>query len=103
MQLFGDVSTKVAQHHFWLNFQWPVMGRGQGVHMFFLRPQIFVVNYSSKTTLGDHLSRIQPLLHRWTMLKQWLIGDGKLDSIHVEEKYVRWTEEIRTDRYVTVL
>lgn len=37
------------------------------------------------------------------MLKQWLIGDGKLDSIHVEEKYVRWTEEIRTDRYVTVL
>ena len=35
------------------------------------------------------------------MLKQWLVNDGKTDSITVEEKYVRWTEELRTDNYKT--
>ena len=40
-------------------------------------------------------------LTRWTMLKQWLLNDGKTDCIDVEEKYVRWTEELRSDRYTT--
>lgn len=35
------------------------------------------------------------------MLKQWLLSDGKADAITVEEKYTRWTEQLRTDRYVT--
>ena len=39
---------------------------------------------------------------RWTMLKQWLVNDGKTDSITVEEKYVKWTEELRSDKYATV-
>ena len=40
---------------------------------------------------------------RWSMLKQWMLSDGKLDSITVEEKFVRWCEQLRTDNYVTVL
>ena len=36
------------------------------------------------------------------MLKQWLVNDGKTDSITVEEKYVKWTEELRSDNYATV-
>lgn len=35
------------------------------------------------------------------MLKQWMINPD-LDSIHVEEKYKTWVENLRTDRYVTV-
>lgn len=35
------------------------------------------------------------------MLKQWLLADGKVDSITVEEKFVRWCEQLRTDKYVT--
>ncbi len=38
---------------------------------------------------------------RWTMLKQWLVNDGKTDSITVEEKFLQWVEQLRTDRYVT--
>ena len=38
---------------------------------------------------------------RWSMLKQWMINDGKTDSISVEEKFVRWCEQLRTDKYVT--
>ena len=37
------------------------------------------------------------------MLKTWMINDGNCDSIHVEERYVQWVEQLRTDRYVTVL
>lgn len=40
---------------------------------------------------------------RWSMLKTWMINDGNCDSIHVEERYVQWVEQLRTDRYVTVL
>ena len=36
------------------------------------------------------------------MLKEWLVNDGKTDSILVEEKYTRWTEELRSDKYETV-
>ncbi len=36
------------------------------------------------------------------MLKQWLLNDGAVDSITVEEKFVQWVEQLRTDRYVTV-
>lgn len=36
------------------------------------------------------------------MLKQFMLADGKIDDIEVEEKYVRWTEQLRSDRYVTV-
>ena len=36
------------------------------------------------------------------MLKQWLLSDGKVDDITVEERYTRWTEQLRSDRYVTV-
>lgn len=36
------------------------------------------------------------------MLKQWLLNDGKTDSITVEEKYSKWVEQLRSDRYVTV-
>ena len=39
---------------------------------------------------------------RWSMLKQWLSNDGNTDSISIEEKYSRWVEQLRTDRYVTV-
>ncbi|CAK8991390.1 unnamed protein product [Durusdinium trenchii] len=39
---------------------------------------------------------------RWSMLKQWLLSDGKVDDITVEERYTRWTEQLRSDRYVTV-
>ena len=39
---------------------------------------------------------------RWSMLKQWMLSDGKLDSITVEEKFIRWCEQLRTDNYVTV-
>lgn len=49
-----------------------------------------------------HLKRVpKSPLTRWTMLKQWLLSDGKTDSIDIEEKYVRWTEELRSDRYTT--
>ena len=36
------------------------------------------------------------------MLKQWLVNDGRTDSISVEEKFVRWVEQLRTDKYVAV-
>ena len=36
------------------------------------------------------------------MLKEWLIGNGKLDSITVEEKFVQFVEQFRSDKYVTV-
>ncbi|CAK9029492.1 unnamed protein product [Durusdinium trenchii] len=39
---------------------------------------------------------------RWSMLKQWLLNDGKTDSITVEEKFTKFVEQLRTDRYVTV-
>ena len=35
------------------------------------------------------------------MLRQWIMGKGQLDSIHIEEKYRQWVESLRTDRYVT--
>ena len=35
------------------------------------------------------------------MLKQWLLNDGKTEAIDVEEKYVRWSEELRSDKYKT--
>lgn len=35
------------------------------------------------------------------MLKQWMCNPD-LDSIHVEEKYKTWIENLRTDRYTTV-
>eukprot|EP00434_Breviolum_minutum_P010436 symbB.v1.2.009202.t2/scaffold580.1/size320225/4 len=38
---------------------------------------------------------------RWGMLKQWILNDGKTDSITIEEKYIRWTEELRSDKYTT--
>lgn len=37
------------------------------------------------------------------MLKQWLVSDGSVDSITVEEKYSQWVEQLRSDKYVTVL
>lgn len=40
-------------------------------------------------------------MHRWSMLKEWLVNDGNVDSISIEEKYTRWVEQLRTDRYVT--
>lgn len=36
------------------------------------------------------------------MLKQWMIGGGKVDSVHVEERFHKWVEEMRSDRYITV-
>lgn len=36
------------------------------------------------------------------MLKQWMVGEGHVDSISVEERFVKWSEEIRSDRYCTV-
>ena len=36
------------------------------------------------------------------MLKQWMVNDGACDSITVEERYVKWTEDLRSDRYTTV-
>lgn len=36
------------------------------------------------------------------MLKQFMLADGKIDDIEVEERYIRWTEQLRSDRYVTV-
>ena len=39
---------------------------------------------------------------RWGMLKQWMLADGKTDGITVEEKFVKWCEQLRTDRYGTV-
>lgn len=38
---------------------------------------------------------------RWSMLKQWMLSDGSLDAINVEEKYVKWCEQLRTDKYTT--
>ena len=35
------------------------------------------------------------------MLKEWLLSDGKLDSITIEEKFTKWVEQLRTDKYVT--
>ena len=35
------------------------------------------------------------------MLRQWMLNPD-LDSIFVEEKYVQWTESLRSDRYTTV-
>ena len=51
-----------------------------------------------------HISISQNMLdsYRWSMLKEWLMNDGTVDSISVEEKYQRWVEQLRTDRYVTV-
>ena len=43
-----------------------------------------------------------PFPARFTMLKQFMLADGKVDTIEVEERYVRWTEQLRSDRYVTV-
>ena len=34
-------------------------------------------------------------------MKQWLLNDGKTEAIDVEEKYVRWSEELRSDKYKT--
>ena len=36
------------------------------------------------------------------MLKQWMVNDGACDAITVEERYVKWTEDLRSDRYTTV-
>ena len=35
------------------------------------------------------------------MLKAWMLNPD-LSSIHIEEKYQKYAEELRTDRYVTV-
>ena len=35
------------------------------------------------------------------MLKQWMVNDGNVDSIQIEEKYTRWVEQLRTVKYVT--
>lgn len=35
------------------------------------------------------------------MLKQFLVADGKVANITVEERYEKWVEQLRTDRYVT--
>ena len=35
------------------------------------------------------------------MLKQWLVNDGKTDSIEIEECYTKWIEQLRSDKYVT--
>ena len=34
-------------------------------------------------------------------MKAWLLSDGNLGSIHVEEKFVKWVEHLRTDAYTT--
>lgn len=52
------------------------------------------IAFLTKSITSDRLAR-------WSMLKQWMISDGKADSITVEEKYVRWTEELRSDKYQT--
>ena len=41
-------------------------------------------------------------LIRFKMLKQW-VADPSLSSITVEEKYHTFVENLRTDRYVTVM
>ncbi|CAE7780089.1 unnamed protein product [Symbiodinium necroappetens] len=36
------------------------------------------------------------------MLKEWLLNDGKLGDIRVEEKFVKIAETMETDQYVTM-
>lgn len=36
------------------------------------------------------------------MLKAWLLNPD-LNELYVEEKFRSWVEELRTDKYVTVL
>lgn len=38
---------------------------------------------------------------RFSMLKQWMMNQSVAD-IDVEEKWISWVAELRTDRYVTV-
>lgn len=38
---------------------------------------------------------------RFAMLKQWVVNPDT-SSIEIEERYVSWVEELRTDRYVSV-
>lgn len=38
---------------------------------------------------------------RFAMLKAWIVNPDT-SSLHVEEKFQQWVEELRTDRYVTV-
>ena len=35
------------------------------------------------------------------MLKTWMVNDGRTDSILVEEKFHKWVEQLRSDKYVT--
>ena len=49
------------------------------------------------------LSKHVTLFDRWSMLKTWIVNDGNCDSIQIEEKYSKWVEQLRTDRYVTAL
>ncbi|CAK9088996.1 UBA domain-containing protein [Durusdinium trenchii] len=44
---------------------------------------------------------LAPDAERFQMLRQWMLNPD-LDSIFVEEKYVQWTESLRSDRYTTV-
>ena len=62
---------------------------------------LILFNNSSYNLYGPPICLAQ--LHRLSMLKQWMISDGSCDSITVEEKYSQWVEQLRSDKYVTVL
>lgn len=38
---------------------------------------------------------------RFAMLKAWIVNPDT-SSLHIEEKFQTWVEDLRTDRYVTV-
>ena len=60
--------------------------------------------FCSRTLVRAYMTLQFPFqLHRWSMLKQWMLSDGSCDSITVEEKYSQWVEQLRSDKYVTVL
>ena len=41
-------------------------------------------------------------LLRFNMLKAWMANPNTGD-LEIEEKYVRWVQELRTDRFVTAM
>ena len=94
------LSIRAATLAYWLNTNCARTLRGGGFvnTLVFFRKETLVI----KKMITIDLWITHPSLPRWTMLKQWLTNDGKTDSINVEEKYTRWTEELRSDKYSTV-
>lgn len=49
---------------------------------------------------SNHTGKLERPLPRFGMLKAWVQNENLAD-IDIEEKYVTWVANLRTDRYVT--